>query len=117
MNKTRRTRKLVNTSYAIALAIITTIAFPIPVWIVFVNFSYLIPPYAAEICVALPMIFNIYAVYYVTLAQKTTWIIANILMLGAIAVALTALIPVHWIIGKMAGYWLCKHYPWFKSVS
>jgi hypothetical protein len=101
-------KRLAPTSYAMALAVLSSAVLPFPVWVAFSGFGYFWPMFAAQFLVTLPFLFNLANMLSATMNGK-----------AAICVTILAVyvqVGIYWLLGKAANAWLMRRYPWFKSI-
>lgn len=106
-------KKLVATSYAIALVIVSSMILQIPIWVPLASFGYYTPTFIAEIILGLPLLLNTYIILS-TMSINTFE--AHLLILTSIICAITIVGFAFWIASNILKAWLIRRDPWFASV-
>jgi hypothetical protein len=106
-------KKLVATSYAMAVVVVSSLFMQIPIWMFFCGFSYFAPIYITEVAMSMPFLFNMYSLMSASMVDTVP---AHLMSIFAIAFGLTIVASASWIIGQIFKFWLMRRDPWFKSV-
>jgi hypothetical protein len=104
-----RTKRLVPTSYGMALAALSALS--LPVWVAFAGFGCFVPMFAVQLFASLPLLMPLLGLSLVTVHSSLTvyvFFIGFTLLFDGL---------VYWIGGRLVYRWLLRHYPWFRSVS